>query len=139
MWLWAASKMWFGPGSFALIEKEHLLTLPVGKVSTRDDGVVVVELFGVGDEIGAIREAQRAFRNWLDYDDVEARAGEMVSEVADPCMEFEVGSFPHGGGRRAIEWLSGGRLAPKSIATERRLVELDADGMVLWEETAGRD
>lgn len=134
LWLWAASKIWFGPGAFALIERERLLKLPVGKVLIRADGVVVVELFDLSDDLTDVRDAQRVFRDWLDYDGLEARGAELASVLSDPRVEFEVGEFPNGGVRRVTEWSDAGRLVPRSVASERRCFELDAAGEVLWQE-----
>ncbi len=135
MWLWAASKIWFGPGAFALVERERVLTLPVGRVASLADGVVVVELFELSDDLVAIRDAQRVFRDWLDYDGLEKRGAELAGALMDPRVEFEVGEFPNGGVRRVIEWLDHGRLVSRSTATERRCMELDETGQLIWQET----
>jgi hypothetical protein len=68
-WLWAASTMWFGPPAFERLDRERLLSLPVGELSERDDGVLVLELFPLElfeTDLDEARERQRVFWSWMD-------------------------------------------------------------------------
>lgn len=139
MWLWAAPKIWFGPGSMSLIDRDRLLSVPVGQVLTRGVRVVVVELFDLSDELGAIREAQQTLGDWLDFDGLEQQGAKLAGALMDPRIEFEEGSLPNGGVRRVIEWIDDGRAVPELAATERRRLELDEAGHVVWQETTAVD
>jgi hypothetical protein len=121
LWLWAASKMWFGPASFALIDRERLLQLPVGRVTARPGDVFVVELFALGDEESQIRRAQRDFWTAMAYSGLEARSDELSHSMADPTVEIEVGTFANGGVRRVVEWFDNGRSVPRSKASSQRI------------------
>jgi hypothetical protein len=134
MWLWPAAKMWFGPGSFRVIDSERLLAAPVGDVSVRPDGCVVVELFSLGDDMDTIRDAQQQFRDWLDFDAIAARDYQRPEIQADPHLEIETGDFEHGGVRRVTLWFNADGGSSRSAATEKHSVELDDSGSVVWEE-----
>ena len=131
MWLWAASRMWFGAGAFALIDRERLLASPVGRINERPDGVVVVELFDLGDTTEHIRERQVEFRSWLGYDEIAAIGRALAERFADPRMTVEVGEFESGGVRRITQWRADEKLVPRSMATEQVVVELDQKGSVV--------
>lgn len=78
LWLWAGAELRFGPAAFSVIDHDRLLAAPA-TVTEGDDGVVHVRLFSPDDDLGSIRAAQKAFRNWLDYDGLEARAAELAA------------------------------------------------------------
>ncbi len=140
MWLIAAATMWFGPGAFALLDRERLRALPVGDVEERPDGVIRVELFPFEwyrTSVSAVRERQQRFRDWMGLDELEARAEEIhVTMPGDPVVEFDTGEFAHGGVRRITQWLdeTALRAVPKSRASKRRTVELDERGEIVWRE-----
>ncbi len=134
MWLWAASKMWFGLAAFMLLDRAKLLSLPVGDVTARRDGVVVVDLFEFDEPLETIREAQSAFRQWMEFDDLRDQADELRRSLSDPALEFETGSFDHGGVRLVTEWFRDGELTPRSRATGSRRTELNEDGSIAWQE-----
>lgn len=134
LWLWAAARMWFGPDAWSIVDRDKLLSLPVGKVAARADGVVQVELFDLGDPVDVIRSRQQEFRDWVDFDGIESRVDELMSMFSDPKVELEIGSFEHGGVRLVIEWMDGDRLVSRSRASTRRLTELDQDGSVVFRD-----
>jgi hypothetical protein len=138
IWLWAASKMWFGPASFGLIDRDRLMQLPVGRVLERSDGVFVVELFSLIDAQVKIRNDQRIFWEAMDYKGVLGRSDELSGTMADPCVEFEIGKFANGGVRLITEWMDAGRPVPRSQATSRRVFELDIAGQLVaqWDDLA---
>lgn len=137
--LWAASRMWFGARAFEHLDRERLLALPVGEVAETAHGrVVVVDLYPldwIDSRLEEVRDRQRAFRDWMGFDALEQRSGEVAAAEADPTFEIESGTFEHGGMRRLTEWLdeSGVRAVPRSRARRSRTVELSEDGRVLWQ------
>ena len=135
MWLWAAATMWFGGDAFRVIDRDRLLDLPLGSV-VEVDGLRRVDLFAPTDELSVVREAQRKFRAWMHYDEIEARSAELAREFNDPHIEIEHGDFTHGGVRRVIRWLSEGVPAARSSATSTYVVELGRDGTLIWDETS---
>ncbi len=140
MWLWAAAKMWFGPPAFELLDRDLLLTLPIGHVTERDDGVIAVDLYSLDDPETARREAQRRFREWMQYDNLEPRLSELAREKADPKVMFAEGVFENGATRRVTEWLTAeGEPTYRSRATTRRVSYLDAAGQLITTETAPTD
>lgn len=136
MWLLAASRMWFGPQAFSVLDRELLVSFADGSVTERPDGIVEVQLFDLTEPIDEVRAKQRRFREWMGYDDIERRAPELFRRVADPHVEIETGAFPHGGVRRIVEWLDveGDRPVPRSRAAMKRVSELDQVGNVVWQE-----
>jgi hypothetical protein len=74
IFLWAAARMWFGPPAFEHLSRDRLLELPVGSVSERG-GTVVVDLFPLDwmeSRLEEVRDRQRAFRDWMGLDALEA-------------------------------------------------------------------
>lgn len=136
MWLWAAAKLWFGPQSFRLLDRDRVVGLSVGNVTVRPDGIVTIALFDLDDDIDRIRDVQRRFRAALNYDGLEPRARQLAAESTDPTFELETGTFEHGGVRRITEWFRNDLPAPRSIATTRRCSELDEHGTIIWQETS---
>ncbi|MCP3880130.1 MAG: hypothetical protein GY701_17330 [Sulfitobacter sp.] len=134
MWLWAAAKMRFGPVAFMLFDRDRLLSLPIGEVVERDNGVIAVDLYNLDDPLESIREAQSAFREWMGFDELRSRAQELRQSMSDPALEFETGSFDHGGVRLVTEWYKDGELTPRSRATSSRRTELNEDGSIAWVE-----
>ncbi|MGY0387705.1 hypothetical protein ACWZJV_12100 [Nocardioides sp. WG-D5] len=134
MWLWAAATMWFGADAFRIVDRERLMALPVGSLSETDGGLVRVDLFRLSDDINSIREAQREFRAWMRYDELEARSAELAASFNDPQIEIEHGDYPSGGTRRVTHWFSQGVPAAKSVATAKRVVEFGSDGTPLRDE-----
>jgi hypothetical protein len=56
--------MWFGPPAFERLDRERLLSLPVGELTERDDGAYVLELFPLEwfqSNLDEARERQRSF------------------------------------------------------------------------------
>jgi len=146
IWLWAASTMWFGPGAFGLIDRARLLTLPVGEVGERADGIIRVDLFPFewyASDLDAARERQRRFWEWLGLAALEARKSDIEAELLDdPDTEIETGTFEHGGRRRLTLWLdAAGRPTPRSRASHVHRSEQALDGTVLWSRdgVAGAD
>lgn len=133
-WLWAASRMWFGPLAFNLIDRDRLARMPFGQIDERSDGVIAVELFDLSSNIVEIRKKQKAFRDWLGFDHLEQRAFEHRKGTEDPKIEVHVGVFPNGGVRRLTAWERERSLVPRSEASERRVTELDHLGHVVFEE-----
>lgn len=97
------------------------------------NGTVRVDLYSIDMPIEEIRERQRAFRDWMGYDEIEERAPELRGLVtADPHVELEEGEFDHGGVRRVVEWLDADlESIRRSAASQRRVTELGEDGSVL--------
>lgn len=136
MWLWAAATMWFGADAFRVVDRERLLALPVGSVADSDGDLIRVDLFSLSDDINSVRKAQREFRAWMRYEEVEARAAELAASFNDPQIEIEHGEYPSGGTRRVTYWLSSGLPAAKSVATSKRVVEFGPNGTPLRDETS---
>lgn len=134
LWLWAAARMWFGPGAWSVVDRDKVVSSPVGEVTVRGDGVVYVELFGLDDPLEVVRSRQQAFRDWVDFEGVESRVDDLMREFSDPQVEIEVGSFEHGGVRLVVEWMDGDRLVSRSRASQRRVSELDEDGSVVFRD-----
>jgi hypothetical protein len=134
MWLLAASRMWFGPPAFSVLDRERLRAFPDGSVTERPDRIVEVRLFDLAEPIDEIRGKQRRFRDWMGYDDIERRAPELFRAVADPHVEIDTGAFPHGGARQIVEWLDerADRPVPRSAAAMKRVTEFDRAGNVVW-------
>jgi hypothetical protein len=146
IWLWAPATMWFGPGAFGLIDRARLLSLPVGEVSERADGIIRVDLFPFewyASDLDAARERQRRFWEWLGLAALEARKSDIEAELLDdPDTEIETGTFEHGGRRRLTLWLdAAGRPTPRSRASHVHRSEQALDGTVLWSRdgVAGAD
>lgn len=135
MWLWSAATMWFGPDAYRIVDREPLLALPVGSAPKPDGDLVRVDLFRLSDDINSIREAQREFRTWMRYDELEARGDELAASFNDPQIEIEHGDFPNGGIRRVIHWISNGLPSAKSVATSKRVVEFGPNGTQVRDET----
>jgi hypothetical protein len=139
LWLWAAARMWFGPGAFKWLDRDRLLALPVGEVTERDDDVVRVDLFALDwleSNLDEARERQRVFWDWMGLAELDARRAELEREH-EPDVDVEPGAFEHGGVRRITEWLDPtGRSRRGSEAGWRRRTEFARDGAIVHQETA---
>jgi hypothetical protein len=76
-WLCAAPVMWFGRGSFGVLDRTRLESTPAGKVHREGPDLLRVDLFPIEwyreSRIEAIRERQAAFREWMRYDEIETK------------------------------------------------------------------
>lgn len=80
LWVVAGQRMWFGPASFELFDRERLLGWP-GSELLEGSGVVSVELFPYewyATQLEAVRERQQAFRDHVNMDLIEARHEELT-------------------------------------------------------------
>ena len=138
MWLQAAWRMFFGPGAFRHISRERLLAFPdADRLEQLPAGVIFIELFG--DPFSAAlpenRVRQKAFREWIGLDELEAKGPTMPRNRNDPAFEIETGNFPHGGVRRITQWFDAERCpTPRSRAVRRITAELDERGQEIWSD-----
>jgi hypothetical protein len=133
MWLWAASKMWFGPAAAIVLDMERLRSFDARKPVKQERDVIIIELFDPAERVKVIRREQERFRAWMGYDSLERDAALLAGKIADPSVEVETGRFPHGGERLVTEWYDAGGLhVPRSRATRRSITEFDAVGRVVW-------
>lgn len=127
MWLWPTAQMWFGPPAFSIVDRDRLISTPVGKVRSFADGTVHVALFDLGTPIDEVRQLQSSFRSWMAFDALEKDAHNLALRYEDPRVEVR----ESGRNRSVVEWLDDGRLVPRSRARLQRTTVLDPSGQVL--------
>lgn len=99
----AASRMWFGELALRYLDRDRLLEFAVAG-TRRDAELIEVELFPFSwyqDRLDEVRARQRAFRDALRFDELEAQPWDLPS---DPAFEIQDGQFEHGGVRRVLLW-----------------------------------
>lgn len=135
MWLQAAWRMWFGPGSFAALPPDRLLAFPESSRKEQlPGGTIFIELFQHLEQTEAAENQHRhqAFGDWMGLDQLEKRADEF-NDKSDPGVEIKPGKFPHGGVWLMTQWFDeAGELVRRSRAAYRKSVELDARCQPVW-------
>lgn len=136
MWLQAGWRMWFGPGAFACLPPDRLMSFEGchGR-KILPNGTVFIELFKDVEDTEKPENLRRhkEFRDWLGMDQLEARAGEFAESKADPSTEIKQGVFPHGGVWRITQWFDEtGGLKRRSLAAYRKAYEMDAACKPVW-------
>ena len=134
--LWATASLWFGRPSFSYFSEEKLLSSPVGTVTVLPNSDTIrIDLYDpTTDNEDVIRERQRVFRDWMNYDKLETELpySESIMED-DPQIEILYGSFPHGGSMRYIEYLNDKKKPTcKSKATLAFVIERNDTGDLIY-------
>ncbi len=111
--------------------------MPGWRVSSVGDCETLrVDLFDpTKDTESYIREVQRTFRDWMDFDGLEERLPELESVMGDdPSVEILFGEFSGGGTLRYVEYLDDSRKpVVKSRATQAFVVERDEEQKVVFQ------
>jgi len=135
MWLQVAWRMWFGPGAFAALPPDRLISFgDCHRKQQLPEGAIFVELFDnvAQTETPENQRRHQAFSDWLGLDQLEKRADEF-SDKKDPGVEIKQGKFPHGGVWLRTQWFNkAGQLVRRSRAAYRKAVELDARCQPIW-------
>jgi hypothetical protein len=129
---WATSTIWFGQPAFLYLNKERLLTSPVGQITELQNGTYRIDLYDPCQPEPEIRHIQRTFRDWMNYDELEANPPEPPNG-SDPHITIDDGAFEHGGTRQYVEYLDDNkRPTKKSKATQKFVAEYSTNGTRIW-------
>lgn len=135
-----AWRMWFGPNAEQWMPRARLVQFAdAHRIEEHPHGVLFIELFpDIEDsETPAGLARMQAFRDWMGFDELERRAPYLLGQAADPGLEIDHGSFPHGGEIRWMEWLTEDmQPSRRSEAAVLRVTEFDRDMRIIHQETS---